>query len=91
MNFLQVQLTLSIRSSMPTLWDLCLTYHVNLKLSTRQTAHALEEVHGIKISHTMVANYAMTAAAVIKPFIDTFDYKPSNILSADETYIKVKV
>lgn len=69
---------------------LCLTYHVNLKLSTRQTAHALEEVHGIKISHTMVANYAMTAAAVIKPFVDTFDYNPSNILSADETYIKVK-
>jgi transposase-like protein len=69
---------------------LCLTYHVNLKLSTRQTAHAMEEVHGIKISHTMVAKYAMTAAAVIKPFVDTFDYKPSNILSADETYIKVK-
>nr|WP_242866314.1 DDE-type integrase/transposase/recombinase [Clostridium ljungdahlii] len=69
---------------------LCLTYHVNLKLSTRQTAHALSEVHGIKISHTMIANYAMTAAAVIKPFTDTFDYKPSKILSADETYIKVK-
>jgi transposase-like protein/DNA-directed RNA polymerase subunit RPC12/RpoP len=69
---------------------LCLTYHVNLKLSTRQTSHALEEVHGIKISHTMVANYALTAAAVIKPFTDTYDYKPSNILSADETYIKVK-
>ena len=69
---------------------LCLTYHVNLKLSTRQTAHAMEEVHGIKISHTMVSKYAMTAAAVIKPFVDTFDYKPSNILSADETYIKVK-
>lgn len=34
--------------------------------------------------------YAMTAAAVIKPFTDSFDYKPSNILSADETYIKVK-
>ena len=69
---------------------LCLTYHVNLKLSTRQTSHALEEIHGIKISHTMIANYAMTAAAVIKPFTDTFDYKPANILSADETYIKVK-
>ena len=69
---------------------LCLTYHVNLKLSTRQTAHALAEVHGINISHTMVANYAMTAAAIIKPFTDTYGYKPSNILSADETYIKVK-
>ena len=74
----------------PHIMGLCLTYHVNLKLSTRQTAHALKEVHGIKISHTMVANYALTAAAVIKPFVDTFDYKPSKILSADETYIKVK-
>lgn len=74
----------------PHIIGLCLTYHVNLKLSTRKTAHALAEIHGIKISHTMVANYALTAAAVIKPFVDTFDYKPSTILSADETYIKVK-
>lgn len=74
----------------PHIMGLCLTYHVNLKLSTRQTAHALKEVHGINISHTMVANYALTAAAVIKPFVDTFDYKPSNLLAADETYIKVK-
>lgn len=74
----------------PHIMGLCLTYHVNLKLSTRQTVHALKEVHGIDISHTMVAKYAMTAAAVIKPFIDTFDYKPSKILSADETYIKVR-
>ena len=74
----------------PHIMGLCLTYHVNLKLSTRQTAHALKEVHGIDISHTMLANYALTATAVIKPFVDTFDYKPSKILSADETYIKVK-
>ena len=72
----------------PHILGLVLTYHINLKLSTRQTSHALEEVHNIKISHTTVANYAMTAAAVIKPFVDTYDYKPSNILSADETYIK---
>ena len=69
---------------------LCLTYHVNLKLSTRQTSHALQEVHGIKVSHTMVANYARTAAMLIKPFVDTYEYNPSKILSADETYIKVK-
>ncbi|MPQ45199.1 DDE-type integrase/transposase/recombinase, partial [Clostridium tarantellae] len=80
----------SFKKFNPHILGLCLTYHVNLKLSTRQTAHALEEIHGIKISHTMVANYALTAAAVIKPFIDTFDYKPSKLLTADETYIKVK-
>jgi len=74
----------------PHIMGLCLTYHVNLKLSTRQTAHALQEVHGIKISHTMIANYALSAATVIKPFVDNYDYKPSKILSADETYIKVK-
>ena len=74
----------------PHILGLCLTYHVNLKLSTRQTAHALAEVHGIKISHTQVANYALTTASIIKPFVDTFDYKPSKILAADETYIKVK-
>lgn len=69
---------------------LCLTYHVNLQLSTRQTARALKEVHGIDISHTTISNYALTAASVIKPFVDHFDYQPSNNLAADETYIKVK-
>lgn len=78
----------SFKKFNPHILGLVLTYHVNLSLSTRKTAHALEEIHGIKISHTTVANYAMTAAAVIKPFVDTYDYKPSNILSADETYIK---
>ncbi len=72
----------------PHILGLVLTYHVNLQLSTRKTAHALFEIHGIKISHTTVASYAMTAAAIIKPFVDSYDYKPSNILSADETYIK---
>ena len=66
-----------------------LTYHVNLKLSTRQTAPRWRNTWN-KISHTQIANYAMTAASVIKPFVDSFDYKPSRILSADETYIKVK-
>lgn len=38
----------------------------------------------------MVASYARTAAVLIKPFVDTYDYKPSSHLSADETYIKIK-
>ncbi len=80
--------TFNFKKFNPHILGLVLTYHVNLKLSTRQTAHALEEVHGIKISHTTVANYALTAASVIKPFVDSYDYKPSKILSADETYIK---
>ena len=67
-----------------------MTYHINLKLLIKQTIHTLIEIYGIKISHTMVANYTLTAVAVIKPFVDTYNYKPSTMLSADEPYIKVK-
>jgi len=69
---------------------LCLSYHVNLGLSLRKTAQALKDIHGIDISHTMVANYAKTAATVIKPFVDNFNYPVSNTVAADETYIKVR-
>jgi len=69
---------------------LCLTYHVNLGLSLRKTALALRDIHNVHISHTMVANYAKTAASVIKPFVDNFNYKLSDTYIADETYIKVK-
>lgn len=69
---------------------LCLTYHVNLGLSLRKTAEALREIHNVNISHTIVANYARTAAVIIKPFVDNYDYQPSHQLTADETYIKVK-
>lgn len=69
---------------------LCLSYRVNLKLSLRQTVQALKEIHGIEISHTMVNNYAKTAAVLIRPFLDFYDYKPSNALAADETYIKIR-
>ena len=68
---------------------LCLTYRVNLKLSLRQTVQALKEIHGIQISHTMVDNYAKTAAVIIRPFVDSYDYQPSQELAADETYIKI--
>jgi len=69
---------------------LCLTYHVNLQLSLRKTAQALYDIHSIKISHQQVANYAKTAALVIKPFVDHYEYERSDIYIADETYIKVK-
>lgn len=81
---------LSFRKFTPHVMGLCLTYHVNLALSTRATARALWEVHGVKISHVMVSKYAKTASFIVKPFVDDFDYKPTNYLAADETYIKIK-
>ena len=69
---------------------LCLAYHVNLSLSLRKTAEALRDIHGVNISHAMVANYAKAAASVIKPFVDNFEYKHSDTMVADEKYIKVR-
>ena len=69
---------------------LCLTYRINLGLSLRKTVQALKDIHGIDISHTMVNNYAKTAAILIRPLVDSYDYNPSNELAADETYIKIK-
>ena len=73
--------------------SLCLTYRVNLGLSLRKTAQALKDIHGISVSHQMVANYCKTAAVCIKPFVDTYPYKkdPEHLaFTADETYIKVR-
>ena len=69
---------------------LCLTYRVNLKLSLRQTAQALKDIHEIDISHTQINYYAKTAAMIVKPFVDSYDYNPSNELAADETYVKIQ-
>lgn len=69
---------------------LCLTLHVNLGLSLRKTSRALKDLYGLNISHQQVANYAKTAAIVIKPFTDHYDYQPGPHLTADETYIKVR-
>jgi transposase-like protein len=69
---------------------LCLTYHVNLSLSLRKTSQALKDIHNISVSHTMIANYAHTAAAVIKPFTVHYPYERSKTQIGDETYIKVR-
>jgi transposase-like protein/uncharacterized Zn finger protein (UPF0148 family) len=69
---------------------LCLTYHINYQISLRRTKDILWDIHGIRISHQQIANYCKTAAVLVKPFVDHYDYKPSGDLAADETYIKVR-
>ena len=82
--------SLAFRKFSPHIMGLCLTYLVNCGMSTRAVSRVMREVHGIKISHTQIASYATTASYCIKPFVDSFDYKPTNYLAADETYTKVK-
>ncbi|MBE0573829.1 DDE-type integrase/transposase/recombinase, partial [Candidatus Dojkabacteria bacterium] len=83
-------LNFRFRNFTPHVLGLSLTYLVNLGLSTRATSRALWEIHGVKISHVTVSRYSKTAAALVKPFVDSYDYKPTRFLAADETYIKVK-
>lgn len=82
--------SLKFRKHSPYIMGLCLTYYVNLKLSLRETSQAMKEIHNVDISRTMIANYAKTAALMIKPFTDRVEMNPTEELTADETYIKVK-
>ena len=77
------------REKSARIMGLCLAYHVNLGLSLRRTALAMRDIHNVRISHTMVANYAKAAAVFVKPLVDNFNYKLSETFIADETYIKV--
>ena len=74
----------------PEVVGLCLTYHINYQISLRRTSDIMWDIHGIRISHQQIANYCKTAAVLVKPFVDHYDYKPSSDLAADETYIKVR-
>ena len=69
---------------------LVLTYYVNYGLSSRKTALILRQVHGLKISHQTILNYAASVSKIIKPLVDSYPYKLSNILCGDETYIKIR-
>lgn len=69
---------------------LALTYYVNYGLSSRKTALILRQVHGLKISHQTIINYANSVSALIKPLVENYPYKLGHILSGDETYIKVR-
>ena len=82
--------SLDFRKFNQHIMGLCLTMHVNLGLSLRKTSQALKDLYGISISHQMVANYARTAALVIKPFVDNYPYDVGKSFTADETYIKVR-
>ena len=70
--------------------SLCLTLHVNLGLSLRKTSQALKDLYNISISHQQIANYCKTYAICIKLFVDQYPYEKNEVLTADETYIKIR-
>lgn len=69
---------------------LILTYYVNYGLGSRKTAEIMNDVHGLKISHQSIINYANSVATLIKPFVDHYPYDVSDSICGDETYIRIK-
>ena len=66
------------------------TYYVNYGLGARKTALIMKQVHGVRISHQTVINYANGVSALVKDMVDHYPYKIGSVLSGDETYIKVR-
>jgi transposase-like protein len=75
--------------SSPHTLGLILTYYVNYGISSRKTAALMKDIHGVKVSHQTVLNYADSVACTIKAFVDHYPYQLSNSFCGDETYIKV--
>lgn len=73
-----------------TVLGLAITYHINYGLSTRKTALIMKEIHNVKISHQTIANYCEMAASYTQNLLDKYNYKLSNEIAADETYIKIR-
>ncbi len=77
-----------IHSSPHTL-GLILSYYVNYGMSSRLVASIMRDIHGVNISHQTVINYGNSAAMLLKPFVDNYDYTLTSSICGDETYIKV--
>jgi transposase-like protein/DNA-directed RNA polymerase subunit RPC12/RpoP len=75
--------------SSPHVLGLVLSYYVNYGMSSRLVQSIMRDIHGVKISHQSVINYANAAATLLKPFVDNYDYPLTNSICGDETYIKV--
>ena len=88
-DFIKSPVDLSRAYSSQYIIGLCLTYHVNYGLSFRQTASILRDVHEVFISYKTVENYCKSASSIVHPLLEFYPYELSDILAADETYIKI--
>lgn len=68
---------------------LILTYYINYGLSSRKVSKIMSEIHGIKISHQTIFNYAEAVAVVTEVLNESYPYELDNTITFDETYIKV--
>ena len=88
-DFVKSPIDLSRAYSSQYIIGLCLTYHVNYGLSYRQTASILKDVHEVSISYKTVENYCKAASSIVHPLLEFYPYELSDMIAADETYIKI--
>lgn len=69
---------------------LILTLHISYAITARKTAHMLNNIWRIPISHQTVLNYANAAAHYCHKFNQDNKGHIDHISAGDETYVKVK-
>ena len=89
-DFIKSPIDISKAYSSQYVIGLCLTYHVNYGLSYRQTTAILRDVHEVIISYKTVENYCKSVSTIVHPVLEFYPYELSDMIAADETYIKVK-
>ena len=88
-DFIKTPIDISRAYKSQYIIGLCLTYHVNYGMSYRQTAALLRDVHEVYLSYKTVENYCKAVSTIVHPVLEFYPYELSDVLAADETYIKV--
>lgn len=68
---------------------LVLTYYINYGMSSRKVSNVLRDVHGIRISHQTVRNYAESVSTLLKDMVDHYPYTLTHTQCGDETYVHI--
>lgn len=68
---------------------LVLTYYINYGLSARKVSNLMRDVHGVRISHQTIWNYATSVSALIKDMLDYYPYDLTHTQVGDETYVHI--
>lgn len=68
---------------------LVLTYYIDFGLSSRKVSNVMFDVHGIKISHQTIRNYAQSVSRLMKDMVDYYPYELTSTQCGDETYVHI--
>ena len=73
----------------PAVLGLILTYYINYGMSSRKVSSIMRDVHGVRLSHQTVRNYAQSVSVLMKDMVDRYPYELSHTQAGDETYVHI--